>query len=133
MKINIVIQGVGKEFTKEVKFLTLPVLRKIIKKTKPTHVSEEFDPFRIQEHWRTKLKFFNECCICGATEGINLHHINSLGSIKKPKRDRYEAIRSQVNRIQIPVCNNCHNNITYGKYHDPKTHIEFYNEFLAKL
>jgi group II intron reverse transcriptase/maturase len=133
MKISIIIQGVGKEFTKKVEFLTLPELRKLRKKTKPNHMPADFDPFRIQEHWRTKLKFYNECCICGATEGIALHHNNSLGSIKEPKRDRYEAIRSQIKRIQIPVCNNCHNDITYGKYNNPKIPIEFYNEFLAKL
>ena len=91
------------------------------------------DPFRIQEHWRTKFKFYNECCICGETEGIALHHINSLGSIKTKKRDDFEYIRSQTNRIQIPVCNSCHNDITSGKYNNEKTPIEFYNEFLAKL
>lgn len=91
------------------------------------------DPFRTQEHWRTRFKFYNECCICGETEGIALHHINSLGSIKEKKRDDFEYIRSQINRTQIPVCNGCHNKITSGKYNNEKTPIEFYKEFLAKL
>lgn len=91
------------------------------------------DPFRIQEHWRTKFKLYNECCMCGETEGIALHHINSLGSIKTKKRDDFEYIRSQTNRVQIPVCTNCHNDITYGRYNNPKKPIEFFNEFLAKL
>lgn len=133
LTVSISIQGVTKQFTKQVEFLTLPKLRKLRKKTKKIHLPAEFDPFRIEEHWRTKLKFFNECCICGATEGIALHHINSLASRRESSRDRYEAIRSQIKRIQIPVCNNCHNDITYGKYNNPKQPIEFYNEFLAKL
>ena len=71
--------------------------------------------------------------MCWETEGIALHHINSLGSIKTKKRDDFEYIRSQTNRVQIPVCTNCHNDITYGRYNNPKRPIEFFNEFLAKL
>jgi len=62
---------------------------------------ELYNPFRIQEHWRTKFKFYNKCCICGEQETITLHHINSLRSIKNV--DRYKAIRMQIKRIQIPV------------------------------
>lgn len=62
---------------------------------------------------------------------IALHHINSISSLKG--KDRYENIRATINRLQIPVCKKCHEDITYGRYNNPKKPIEFYNEFLAKL
>ena len=64
------------------------------------------DPFRIQEHCHTKFKIYNECCMCGSTDEITLHHINSIRSIKN--KDKFEAIRSQIKRIQIPVCQKCY-------------------------
>jgi len=62
---------------------------------------------------------------------IALHHINSISSLKG--RDRYENIRTTINRLQIPVCKKCHEDITHGRYNNPKKPIEFYNEFLATL
>ena len=69
--------------------------------------------------------------MCGTTDEITLHHINSIRSIKN--KDKFEAIRSQIKRIQIPVCQKCHQEITHGRYNDQKKTIEFYNEFLVKL
>lgn len=132
LEMKKIIKGTAKEITRTVSFLTLTNLRGMKTERNP-NLTEELDPFRTQEHLRTKMKVYNECCICGEIDDISLHHINSLRSVKKQKRDRYEHIRSQVNRLQIPVCYNCHQEITHGKYNDPKTPIEFYNEFLAKL
>jgi nitrate/TMAO reductase-like tetraheme cytochrome c subunit len=67
-----------------------------------------------------------------SVDNVQLHHINSIASMKK-KKDNAAAIRSQLNRLQIPVCYSCHKDITHGKYSDPKKPIQFYNEFLAKL
>lgn len=131
LTIERTIKGTKGEKTRKISFDELSDLRKKQKFIRTIPVPS--DPFRIQEHWRTKFKFYNECCICGETKGIALHHLNSLGSIKTKKRDDFEYIRSQTNRIQIPVCNSCHNDITSGKYNDEKTPTEFYNEFLAKL
>lgn len=114
-------------------FYDLSTLKKM-DQSKPftNKVAEGSDPFRIHEHWRTKFKVFNECCICGSMDNVQLHHINSIASMKK-KKDNAAAIRSQLNRLQIPVCHPCHKDITHGKYSDPKKPIQFYNEFLAKL
>lgn len=68
-----------------------------------------------EEYWRTKFKFYNECCICGSTESIELHHINSLKSIKNKEKDHGKVIRSQINRIQISVSRPCHEDITHGR------------------
>jgi retron-type reverse transcriptase len=134
LRIQIKIKTTKSENVRTIEFLDLTTLRRMAKnKTNcyQNQVPEMHDPFRIQEHWRTKFKFYNECCICGEQEEIALHHINNVRSIKN--KDRYEAIRMQINRVQIPVCSSCHNDITNGKYSDPKSPIEFYNEFLAKL
>lgn len=134
LRIQIKIQTTKSEKVRTIEFLDLTALRRMAKnKTNyyKNQVPEMHNPFRIQERWHTKFKFYNECCICGEQEEIALHHINSIRSIKN--RDRYEAIRMQINRVKIPVCSSCHNDITNGKYSDPKSFIEFYNEFLAKL
>lgn len=114
-------------------FYDLSTLKKM-DQSKPftNQVTEVSDPFRIHEFWRTKFKVFRECCICGSMDNVQLHHINSIASMKK-KKDNAAAIRSQLKRLQIPVCHSCHKEITHGKYSDPKKPIEFYNEFLAKL
>jgi len=125
------IQGTKKKKTRRVEFTNFTNLRKKIGGKKKFFVPVNQDPFRIQEHWRTKFKIYNECCICGATDMIALHHINSISSLKG--KDRYENIRATINRLQIPVCKKCHEDITYGRYNNPKKPIEFYNEFLAKL
>lgn len=114
-------------------FFDLSTLRRM-EKSKPfkNKASETADPFWIHEHWRIKFKVYNECCICGSMNNIQLHHINSIASMKK-KKDNAAAIRSQLNRLQIPVCHPCHKEITHGKCSDPKKPIQFYNEFIAKL
>lgn len=126
------IQGTKKTETKKVYFPELTDLRKW-KINRNNDELEPMDPFRIREFWRTKFKFYNECCICGSTKNVALHHNNSLRKIKPNQKDKFETIRSQTNRLQIPVCQKCHDDITHGKYNNPKSPIEFYNEFLAKL
>lgn len=100
-------------------------------RTQLIHNNEDFDPFYIRNYWRTAFKLYSECCICGSNEDTILHHINSIKKIKTSK-DKFGYIRSQINRLQIPVCPNCHLKITNGTYNE-NSPIEFYNEFLAKL
>jgi hypothetical protein len=89
------------------------------------------NPFKLEYHWRTQFKMYRECCVCGVTEEIALYHINNLRSMKK--KDKYEAIRSQIKRIQIGVCKKCHHDIIHGKYDSPKKPVVFYNKFLVKF
>ena len=114
------------------KFLTLTDLRRL--NTKIQFNQEPIDPFRIRQYWRTKIKLYNECCLCGETEQIAMHHLNAVQNLEKTKKkNQHQVIRSTINRMQIPVCVKCNNDIKNGKYNDPKKPIEFYNEFLAKL
>jgi group II intron reverse transcriptase/maturase len=124
------IEGIKEKKIRTIEFTDLTTLRKR-KQKKKFIIPVDQDPFRIVEHWRTKFKIYNECCIYKATDPIALHHINSISSLKN--RDKYENIRAIINRLQIPVCKKCHDDITHGRYNNPKTPIEFYNEFLAKL
>lgn len=117
LNIEIKIESTKGTRIRNIKFMDFTTLRKQNQTHFDNRVPEMFDPFRIQEHWRTKFKFYNECCICGYQEEITLHHLNSLQSIKT-NVDKYERIRMQINRIQIPVCKNCHLDITHGKYSD---------------
>lgn len=113
-------------------FPTYTVLKNRLKsQPEQKRQNDHFDPFHTATFWRTKFKFYAECCICGAEGQTQLHHINSLQKIKKNK-DKFGFIRSQLNRLQIPVCPECHHKITYGTYSDKKP-IQYYNEFIAKL
>lgn len=123
----------GKKVTrKQINFPSFKELRNLPNFGKINTKNMDPDPFHIREFWRTKLKIYETCCICGHDKDIAMHHINSLRKIKKQKRDKYEYIRSCIKRLQIPVCINCHNDLTHGKY-DKNKPIEFYNEFIAKL
>jgi group II intron reverse transcriptase/maturase len=127
--------GTRSDYQMSTQFLDLTNLRKInpAKEFQRTNLRLDFqDPFRIKEYWRTKFKVYHECCICGSTDSIALHHNKSLRSQIK-KAEGFHNIISQVNRLQIPVCHPCHLEITHGRFNDPKKPIEFYNEFLAKL
>lgn len=123
-----------RERIRQIEFLDLTNLRKKYEtRERPIYMAYNSDPFRIREHWRTKFKIYQECCICGSEENIALHHINSLRNLKNKNNDKHQVIRSQINRMQLPVCHSCHMDITHGRYNDPKTPVEFYNEFIAKL
>lgn len=125
------IYTLGKTLNTTVTFDDLKMLIKKHKFSSSNKTVKDFDPFYTTTYWRTKYKFFAECCICGCTENIEMHHLNSLGKLKKSK-DKLAFIRSALNRLQIPVCRPCPIDITTGKYSAEKP-IKFYNEYLAKL
>jgi len=78
----------------------------------------DYDPFKIEQYWRTKMKTLFYCSICGSKDRIALHHTNSLRSIKPNKRDNFEYIRSRLNRLQVHVCFECHKKITNGTFNN---------------
>lgn len=57
-----------------------------------------------------------------------MHHIKSLQSIPLNKRKKFDYLRVQLNKLQIPVCCTCHLDITHGHYNDPKSLKMFYDE-----
>ena len=71
----VLIKKLGQKFSeaKTVTFTDLVTLRKNDKQKKLISIERkpiENDPFHIVEHWRTKFKFYNECCICGEQNTI---------------------------------------------------------------
>lgn len=87
-----------------------------------TRSSIYYDPFKIRTFWRTTFKLYSLCCICGKEGDIQMHHIHSLKSIKKNRKDgsNFNLILKQLNRKQAPVCSSCHNTITQGTYSGTK-------------
>jgi len=94
---------------------------------KPTRPESIEDPFKTVLYLRTKIKTYLNCCICNSDKNVAHHHINSLRSIKDKTKDPYKVLRQQINRLQIPVCADCHLSITNGTY-DRKKPIYFYND-----
>jgi len=88
-----------------------------------------YDPFRIVDHWRTKIKIFVECCICGEQNNVALYRNNLIRNEEKIKRLQSTLVR--INRIQIPVCISCYDDIISGKYSEKD--VEFHSDFIAKL
>lgn len=67
--------------------------------------------------WRisTQVSAFEACLICGAEDGIQMHHVKHLRK-EGQKATGFLAVMSQLNRKQIPVCQTCHDNIHGGRY-----------------
>lgn len=101
---------------------------------KRSSLTPYFDPFKIRTFWRTTFKLYSQCCICGCSENIEMHHKKSLKSIKQSKTNKtsFNLILKQLNRKQIPVCRKCHNAITSGQYDGMKL-TDLYDISLAKL
>lgn len=63
--------------------------------------------------FRTRSKLNADCCICGESEGVEMHH---LRHIRKDKPKGFSGVMSAINRKQIPVCTQCHGRIHRGEY-----------------
>jgi group II intron reverse transcriptase/maturase len=61
----------------------------------------------------TKSRLGKNCAMCESTIQIEMHHINSLKNIRP---NTFDELHGYVNRLQIPLCNKCHNQVTKGKY-----------------
>lgn len=116
------------------KSIYFPTATELYKTTTKTQNDRNIppDPFYINAFWRTKFKFYLECCICGEEKNICMHHINTLRT-KKPKDDKFGYIRDVISRLQIPVCSSCHLDIHKGNKYSKNSLIDFYNLYLAKL
>jgi hypothetical protein len=80
----------------------------------------------VRVNWRTKYKLTQHCSICGSQNKVEYHHIKH---IRKGKVAGFLQLMNQLNRKQIPVCQQCHNNIHKGAY-DGMNLREVYDEEL---
>ena len=113
------------------KTIQLPSFQEL-KSGKIKGTPSDTEPFNIQQFWRTSFKLYLDCCICGNTENIAMHHLNSLSNLKS-KKDSHQVIRSQLKRKQIPVCEVCHLRITNGEFDSPESLNDLYNNYIATL
>lgn len=81
------------------------------------------------DHWRTKIKIYVECCICGEQNNVALYGNKIIRN--EEKAGRLESALVGYNRLQIPVCKTCYKDIISGRYIEKD--VEFYSEFIAKL
>lgn len=129
--LSITRQIQGKDKPLQIEFMGFAKIRDTYFQTSNRPLPIEFDPFKIRTFWRTTFKLYSECCVCGANNNIEMHHINSLKSIKD-KNPTFNLILKQLNRKQIPVCKPCHIKITNGTYSN-KSLKDLFNESLASL
>lgn len=70
--------------------------------------------------WRTKSTLLDAYCIvCGSSENVQSHHVNSIRSLKNKLEGKSQSIRSNfqnilkvINRKQIPLCAKHHDEVT---------------------
>lgn len=67
---------------------------------------------------RTTFKLTHHCTICGATNNLQMHHIRPLKvkGVLGAGYKGFDKIIGALNRKQIPVCSQCHQNIHKGTY-----------------
>ena len=64
----------------------------------------------------TRSKLGKPCCIGGATEDIEMHHVRHIRKMSAKKATGFQAVMQALNRKQIPVCKQCHQKIHRGDY-----------------
>lgn len=67
---------------------------------------------------RTKDVFNESCRICNSTTNIEMHHLKHLN--KNKNKNYLTQIFININRKQVPLCQNCHNKVHKGIYDGPK-------------
>jgi len=77
----------------------------------------------------TRSRLSDQCLICGATQNIEMHHLNSLKGIEP---NTFAKLQGFLNRKQIPLCATHHREVTYGKYNGPPL-IELLNTYLKQI
>lgn len=102
----------GNTFTSTIKITSMKELKARLNMRR-SH--RDPDPFNVVKNWRTAIKLYQDCCMCGSDDRIAMHHLNSLGNLKLNEKDKHHRIRSQIDRKQIPVCHSCHMDITQGR------------------
>ena len=91
------------------------------------------DPFKLYSHWRTKAKPYMHCCVCGSDLRIEMHHVRSLRSGKTNNKSPFQDILDKLNRKQIPLCHQCHTDVTYTKHNNQMKLSQLHDLELAKL
>ena len=93
----------------------------------------KYDPFEIHIGRVTRSKLGKNCCICGYSSGVEMHHIKHIRKRRNTKsKQTFTTFMGLINRKQVPVCRDCHMKIHKGDYDSIKL-SELYDPNLAKL
>lgn len=82
---------------------------------KATITSTNIDDQPVWSPRRTRTRLLDECAICGSSSPVEMHHVRHI-------RKRGESVHgfslylAAINRKQIPVCKQCHQDIHRGRY-----------------
>jgi hypothetical protein len=120
----------GKEVEKTMEFFDPPLNKSRIKwNVKKVH----WDPGTMIVGRQTKTKLCGVCCICGHA-AIHMHHEKHVrkGNWKNPKKKTFAQLMGLINRLQIPVCRQCHENIHSGRYDSMKLSELLYPEIAKR-
>lgn len=77
------------------------------------------DPFAaLRRNWNakfTKTNLFSKCIVCGANEGVEMHHVRKIKKLRNDRgQDFFTRQMIAVNRKQVPLC----------RLHHDKLHTE---------
>lgn len=78
--------------------------------------NETIDCVQMAIRMRTRSKLGKPCCICGASQQVEMHHVRHIRKAGHRKATGFNAILRALNRKQIPTCQSCHQKIHRGEY-----------------
>ncbi|QQX89831.1 hypothetical protein JJQ59_35665 (plasmid) [Cupriavidus necator] len=64
---------------------------------------------------RTRSSLLKDCAICGATDGVEMHHVRHIRKMGQ-KVKGFTRVMAAINRKQVPACKKCHSDIHAGRY-----------------
>lgn len=64
---------------------------------------------------RTVNSFGDPCINCGSKDRIEMHHIRNVRTINL-KLNPFDTLMAKINRKQVPLCHQCHQEVHTGKY-----------------
>jgi hypothetical protein len=86
---------------------------KQVKKAKPAR--DDLDSIPVWFPRRTRSRLLDNCAICQSSGPIEMHHVKHIR--KRGQRvEGFSLYLAAINRKQVPVCRDCHQDIHKGKY-----------------
>jgi hypothetical protein len=86
-------------------------------------ISDTVEPIWSKRSEVVERLLAQECELCGATDGIEVHHIRKLADLERPRRqsDPPKWVKRMATRRRktLIVCQKCHHQIQYGRYDGP--------------
>lgn len=78
--------------------------------------AKDVDLVKMSARLRTRSRLGFDCCICGESKGVEMHHVRHVRKMSEKKAKGFMRVMAILNRKQIPVCEQCHLKIHSGKY-----------------